>query len=408
MKNKFHRMLWVWSSVVFWMLTLRIASAENVEPCNRILILVSIDAFRADYLQKFKPTNLMKLAAEGVHAEKLIPVFPTMTFPNHQTIVTGLRPEHHGVIHNNFYDPERNAFFAFNKYKPEDAFWWSGEPIWVTAVKQGLRADCLFWPGTGVKMADVLPTEFRPFEKDPTPSDCIQQVLKWLHQPVEKRANLLVAYFHHMDTAGHHDGPDSPKMAEAVKQVDDAIGQLVAGLHHRKLDDIANLVIVSDHGMKEISTDRMIALADFVDLEKVQIDFSGALAGLRPLNGKVDALYDAFKAKEKNFHVYRKENMPPRYHFTENKRIPPVILVADDGWYLSTKNSMSNKATHGFDPELDSMGATFIASGPAFRHGVTLKPFENVHIYNLLCATLGLKPAPNDGDDRLVKEVLAK
>jgi predicted AlkP superfamily pyrophosphatase or phosphodiesterase len=379
-----------------------------VSPHDRILILISIDGFRADYLQKFKPPHLMKLAAEGVHAKKLIPMFPTMTFPNHQTIVTGLRPEHHGVVHNNFFDPERKEFFAFNKYKPGDTFWWGGEPIWATAVKQGLKANCMFWPGTGVKMADVLPTEYKPYDGVPDPNGCVEPVLAWLDQPTGKRANLLMTYFHHVDSAGHREGPESAKMAEAVKQVDDAMGHLVEGIHQRKLDEVVNLVIVSDHGMKEISTNRMIVLGDFVELEKVQVDFSGALAGLRPLDGNVDALYDAFKSKEKNFHVYRKENMPARYHFAENKRIPPVVIVADDSWYLSARNSMSNKATHGFDPELDSMGATFIASGLAFRHGVTLKPFENVHIYNLLCATLGLKPAPNDGDDRLVKEVLAK
>jgi predicted AlkP superfamily pyrophosphatase or phosphodiesterase len=372
------------------------------------LILVSIDAFRADYLQKFKPPHLLKLATDGVHAEKMIPMFPSMTFPNHQTIITGLRPEHHGVIHNNFYDSERKQFFAFNKYKPEDTFWWGGEPIWATAVKQGLRADCMFWPGTGVKMSGVLPTEFRAFEMNPSPHDCIGQVLKWLDEPAEKRAQLLMTYFHHVDSAGHHTGIDSPQTAEAVKQVDDAIGELVDGIHQRNLDNVANLVIVSDHGMQSISTNRMIALGDFVDLEKVQVDFSGAVAGLRPLDGNVDALYDAFKSKEKHFHVYRRENMPARFHFTENLRIPPVIVLADDGWYLRTKYLTSNKATHGFDPELDSMGATFIASGPAFEHGVTLKPFENVHIYNLLCATLSLNPAPNDGDNRLAKEALAK
>ncbi|MEP6662585.1 MAG: ectonucleotide pyrophosphatase/phosphodiesterase [Verrucomicrobiota bacterium] len=398
--------LFVWLSFLLLLIPPTRAATNSVPPRERILILVSIDAFRADYLKKFKPPHLMQLSDEGVHAEKLIPMFPTMTFPNHQTMVTGLRPEHHGVIHNNFYDPERKEFFAFNKYKPEDTFWWGGEPIWATAIKQDLRADCMFWPGTGVKMAGTLPTEFRPFEKDPAPSDCIAQVLKWLDESKEKRASLMLTYFHQVDSAGHHDGPDSEKMIDAVKQVDDAIGKLVEGIHQRKLDDVANLVVVSDHGMQNISTNRMVALGEFVDLDKVQVDFSGALAGLRPLDGNIETLYEAFKSKEKHFHVYRHENMPARYHFTGNNRIPPVVIVADDGWYLRAKNITSNKATHGFDPGLDSMGATFIAWGPAFKHGRTIKPFENVHIYNLLCATLGLKPASNDGDDRLVQEVL--
>jgi len=158
----------------------------------------------------------------------------------------------------------------------------------------------------------------------------------------------------------------------------------------------------------------VIELRDFVDMEKVQVDFSGAVAGLRPLEGDADALYRKFAGKELHFHVYRRENMPARYHFTDNRRIPPVVLAADDGWYIGKRAAgeppvrSMNKATHGFDPELTSMGATFIANGPAFRRRVTLKPFENINVYNLLCATLGLKPAPNDGDNRLVKDVLAK
>ncbi len=392
------------------------AETKSVAPKDRILILVSIDAFRADYLKKFKDQtpNLNRLAAEGVHAEKMIPMFPSMTFPNHQTIVTGWRPEHHGIIHNNFFDPERKQTFAYNKYKPEDSFWWGGEPIWATAVKQGRRANVMFWPGTGVKMAGVLPTEYRPYESAPDPNGCVEPVLAWLDQPAEKRANFLMTYFHHVDSVGHKTGTDSPEIAQTVKEVDDAIGLLVDGIHKRKLDDVVNLVIISDHGMANTSTNRLIKLSDFVDMANVQVDFSGALAGLRPLDGDVDALYKKFAGKEKHFHVYRSETMPKRYHFTDNQRIPPVIVVADDGWYVSKPRASGeepkamNKATHGFDPELDSMGATFIANGPAFKHGVTLKPFENVHIYNLLCATMGLKPAPNDGDDRLVKKVLAK
>jgi predicted AlkP superfamily pyrophosphatase or phosphodiesterase len=177
---------------------------------------------------------------------------------------------------------------------------------------------------------------------------------------------------------------------------------------------VANLVIVSDHGMASISPQRTVALGDIVDLKTVQVDFSGALAGLRPLDGNVDALYRAFKAREKHFKVYRPENLPKRYHFKGTPRIPPLIIVADDGWYLSRRASAEpstremNKGTHGFDPALDSMGATFIAWGPAFRQKRQIAPVENVHIYNLLCATLELKPAPNDGDNRLVDRVLVR
>jgi predicted AlkP superfamily pyrophosphatase or phosphodiesterase len=407
------RRLLVWLSAVSLLVSgVRAPAAAPAQPRDRILILVSLDAFRWDYLEKYHATNLIQLAAEGVHAKKLIPMFPSMTFPNHHTIVTGLRPEHHGIIHNNFYDPATKETFAFNKPELQGSQWWGGEPIWATVIKQGRKADCLFWPGTGVPMAGTLPTEWKRYDGKPEPNEVVDLGLAWLDQPPEKRPSFVSLYFHHTDSVGHKYGPDSPEIAVSVASVDAAMGRLVAGLHRLKLDDIANLVVVSDHGMVGISPDRTIALGDFVDLKNVQVDFSGAVAGLRPLDGNVDALYQAFKQRENHFKVYRAETMPERYHFRDNPRIPPVVLLADDAWYLSKRTSGEpstremNKATHGFDPELDSMGATFIAWGPAFRHGVKIAPVENVHLYNFFCATLGLKPAPNDGDDRLVKEVL--
>jgi predicted AlkP superfamily pyrophosphatase or phosphodiesterase len=405
----------VWlSAVSLLVLALGVPAAQSVPPRERILILVSLDGFRWDYLQKYKAPNLSKLAADGVHAERLIPMFPSMTFPNHHTIMTGLWPEHHGVIHNNIYDPVTKETFAFNKPELQGPQWWGGEPIWATTIKQGRRANCLFWPGTGTAMAGMLPTEWKRYDGKPEPDEVVDLGLAWLEQPAEKRPSFVSLYFHHTDSVGHKYGPDSPEIAASVAQVDEAMGRLVDGLHRLNLDDVANLVIVSDHGMAEISTNRVINLGDFVDLKNVQVDFSGAVAGLRPRDGNVDALYQAFKGRGKHFHTYRRVNTPPQYHFRNNARIPQVILVADDGWYLSKRSASEpstremNKATHGFDPQLDSMGATFIAWGQAFQRGVTIAPVENVHIYNLLCATLGLKPAPNDGDERLVKQVLVK
>ena len=263
-------------------------------------------------------------------------------------------------------------------------------------------------------MAGMLPTKWKSYEGKPEPNEIVDMGLAWLDQPKEKRPGFVALYFHQTDSVGHKHGPNSPEIAASVAQVDAAMGRLVEGIHRLQLDGVANLVIVSDHGMAAISPDRTLALCDFVDLNTVQVDFAGAVVGLRPLDGNVVALYEAFKTREKHFKAYRRETMPERYHFRDNARIPPVVLVADDTWYFSKRSSNEpplrgmNKGTHGFDPELDSMGATFIAWGPAFRHGETLAPVENVHIYNLLCATLGLKPAPNDGDDRLVKKVLAK
>jgi predicted AlkP superfamily pyrophosphatase or phosphodiesterase len=404
-----------WLLCICLMASAALAAAEDagvVSARDRILILVSIDAFRWDYQEKFRTQtpHLNQLAAEGVHAQRLISAFPSLTFPNHYTIVTGLWPEHHGIVNNRMYDPNFKAeFYISNNPGPTDGRWWGGEPIWVTAIKQGRLADCVFWPGSEAEINGVRPTKWRPFEASVSPDQCVDSGLELLAQ-TNQRPSLLTLYFHQVDTESHHHGVDSPQVTQAVSQVDTAIGRLINGLHRLQLEKIANVVIVSDHGMAGLSTNRIIVLSDLVDLNSVRVDASGAIAGLRPLDGNVDALYGRFAAKENHFKVYRRENMPARFHYTDNPRIPPVVLVADEGWYISKRPLDPTKtfesATHGFDPELESMGATFIAWGPAFRHGVTLPPTQNVNIYNLLCATLGLTPAPNDGDESLAREVL--
>jgi predicted AlkP superfamily pyrophosphatase or phosphodiesterase len=413
MKMRFRR----WQICLCLIVPLAFARAEELRsaaPQDRILILVSIDGFRWDYLQKFKAQapHLNHLAAEGVRARRLIPAFPSLTFPNHYTIVTGLWPEHHGIVNNRMYDPNFKAEFLLGSNAgPADGRWWGGEPIWVTLIKKGRSADCVFWPGSEAEIDGVRPTKWKPFDGTVSPGGCVDEGLAWLAQ-TNQRPSLLTLYFHQVDSESHHHGVESPQVLQSVSQVDQAIGRLMDGLHRLQLDTVANLVVVSDHGMTELSTNRIIVLSNFLDLDSVRVDATGAIAGLRPLNGNVNALYDEFAGKENHFNVYLRENMPARYHYTDNPRIPPVVLVADEGWYISRSKPDPTRAfesaTHGFDPELETMGAIFIAYGPAFRHAVTLPPTQNVNIYNLLCATLGLTPAPNDGDDSLARDVLAK
>ena len=387
------------------------SAAPQVAPRDRILILISLDGFRWDYLQKFHPPHLEELATNGVRAERLISAFPSLTFPNHYTIVTGLWPEYHGIIANSFYDPGFKTNFTLGNSGPTDGRWWNGEPIWVTAVKQGREADCMFWPGSEAAIEGMRPTQWQHFDKNVQPTNCVDTALGWLAE-TNGKPSLVTLYFHETDTAGHHDGPDSQAMVIAVTQVDNAIGYLMNGIHKLNLDDRVNIIVVSDHGMTPISTDRIIDLSQLVDSSKVQVDFSGAVAGLRPLDGDADALYASLAAKAQHYQVYNHSNTPARFHYDQGDRIPPVVMVADEGWYISKRAPQPGhefeKATHGYDPELISMGATFIAYGPAFQHGAVIPPVENVNIYNLLCATLRLTPAPNDGSDTLVEEVLAK
>jgi len=379
------------------------------------LILVSLDGFRWDYLEKYQSETpcLRQLAADGVRAEHLISCFPSSTFPNHYSIVTGLRPEHHGIIYNSFYDPALDAAFNYHTHECViDGRWWGGEPVWVTAGKQGVRSACMFWPGSEAEIAGARPTYYQAFDGSVTCAQRVDGLLQWLSLPAGQRPTLCTLYLDVVDHAGHDYGPDAPETAAAVRDVDAAMERLGAGLAARGLRETTNLVIISDHGMASVPVGHVLFLDDFVDLTAVTVEFLGVQAGLRPLAGSPRALkVRILPALPAHTHLYLREEMPERLHFRDNPRIPPLVILADEGWEIATRASFEKRTKpgrgdHGYDPELSNMGATFIANGPAFRRGVVLPPFENIHIYNLLCAVLGLKPAPNDGDDRLVHTAL--
>ena len=383
------------------------------------LILISIDGFRWDYLRKFEAPNLRRLAADGVHARRMTPSFPSKTFPNHYTLVTGLRPENHGIVSNWFFDPAIGETFGMSKTESNrEARWWAaGEPVWITAEKQGVRSACFFWPGSETEHDGVRPGLYRPFDKKLPAVARVDGLLDWLDLPAAQRPRLLTLYFDVVDTAGHDHGPDAPETAAAVKEVDDALGRLLTGLEKHGLRGSANLVIVSDHGMSPCGPDRVIFFEDLMDVSQVRIESNGPNGGVRPKPGGPTAaeLVAAIRAKHvPHLQVYLRENVPARLHYNRGDRIPPVVLMADDHWNIESKAGWPKRAptyhlaSHGWDPATPNMGALFVASGPAFRRGVEFADVENIHVYNLLCAVLRLRPAPNDGDDTLVRLALRR
>ncbi len=378
-----------------------------------IVIMIGIDALQPAQLARTKPPHLTRLASDGVRAERMAPSYPTLTFPNFYTLATGLRPQRHGIIGNHMFDPEFNASFSLGSKTASESRWWGGEPLWVTAQKQGLRAACMFWPGSEAEIAGVRPWAWRPYDGTVTPEARVQQVLEWLALPAAERPRLITLYFSEVDTAGHRNGPRSPEADKAIEKVDAMLGVLLEGIEKLGLTSKTNLVIVSDHGMAETSPDRTVSLSDLIDVRTVHIDFSGPIAGLRPNGITVDELHATLKAKASHFQVYRREELPKRWHFRDHRRIPPIILTADEGWVILKRPLLDDEArqkflrgNHGFDPALPSMSATFIGYGPAFQRAKTLPEVDNVQIYPLVCTLLGLTPAPNDGDNKLAKAAL--
>ena len=376
------------------------------------LILISLDAFRWDYcaLHPEETPNLRRLMREGVSARGLIPVFPSNTFPNHYSIVTGLYPSHHGIINNEFFDPAAGELFHYNREASvQNPRWWGGEPIWVTARRQGDASASSFWVGSETEIGGMRPNFWRHYDPSISFEQRFADLIGWLHLPEAQRPKIITFYLEETNSIGHKYGPDSPELTAAVKLQDGRIGAILDRL---RADGIAaNIVIVSDHGMTPISTERIILLDDYVRPSDVQLDFEGPVAGLHPLAGDVPSLLQAL-APLRHAKAYRVENLPARFHVTANPRNPPVWIVPEEGWEIYFRSRFAvyrnsfNHGDHGYDPAFPSMRGIFIANGPSFRRGVELPEVENIHIYNLLCAALHLKPASNDGDDRLVKAVL--
>lgn len=381
-----------------------------------VLILLSFDGFRWDYDAKIPTPNLHRVMARGVRAERLIPSFPSKTFPNHYTIVTGLYPAHHGIVGNSMWDPQMQATFGMSdRVAVADGRWWGGEPLWVTAERQGLITGIMFWPGSEAAIAGVRPRYWKPYVA-PLPSDDerVDQLLAWLDLPAAERPSFLTAYFSDADNAGHEFGPDSQELRAAVTKIDGEIGRLIAGLDARGLTDRVNLVMTADHGMAATSPDRVIVVSDYVDLASIRITDINPTLGIVPREGvSTDDVLKKLARAHPHLHVYRREQTPAHWHYRDNPRIPPIVGVADEGWTVIEKRETNPKrqpgvgGAHGYDPTIRSMHGLFVAAGPAFRRGVVVPPFENIHLYNALAAALHIAPAHNDGDPRVAAKLLA-
>lgn len=386
-------------------------------PERAIVVLVSIDGFRWDYLDRVRPPVLSRLAADGVRADGLIPGFPTLTFPNHYSIVTGLTPAHHGIVGNSMEDPGLPGRFTLNNRDVQaDPRWWGGEPIWNTAERQGRIAAAMFWPGSETKIGGHQPTFWTTFDDELPHEKRVEQILAWLRLPDGQRPSFLTLYYSAVDHAGHDDGPDSTATREAVLSVDRSIGALVDGVRQAGLADRVHYVVVSDHGMAAIPLDHFIELDRFVNPERVDVIESGPTLAVNPRDGDVEGLYAALRDKHPALKVFRNREIPVEYGgLAGHPRVAAVVGFADEGWYVTSRRQQARWAsgqgrrpagTHGYDARLKSMQGVFIASGPRLKQSLRAPAFENINVYELLCAILGLTPAPNDGNPAVTREML--
>ena len=370
------------------------------------LLLVSIDGFRPDYLDRGLTPTLARLVRDGARSTGMQPAFPSITFPNHYTLVTGLYPDDHGIVANTIEDPAIPGvrFSMSNRDTVGDERWWDeATPIWNSADRAGIRTATMFWPGSEAPIHGRHPDFWKPFDEDVTALQRVTQVLAWLDLPESRRPRFITLYFDRVDRNGHDHGPDSPEVDAAVADVDAALAHLLDGLARRGLRDRINIVIVSDHGMAAVPADHHIVLDDFVPADDFDAVTLGAIAELRAQPGDEAIIGKNIVGRHAHMQCWRRQDIPARLHYGSNPRIPPYVCLADTGWLITTRASIADKkelhlGEHGYDNTEPLMRALFIADGPAFRNGVVLPGFPNVDVYPLLAKLLGIRPEQNDGD----------
>jgi alkaline phosphatase D len=365
------------------------------------VVLVSLDGFRWDYAKRDGATHLLALGKQGVWApEGMLPSFPSLTFPNHYSIVTGLYPEHHGLVANSFYDETKQARYAIGDAAAvTDGSWYGGTPLWSLAESQGMRTACFFWPGSEAKIAGYRPTYYLRFDNKIDENARIEQILAWLRLPAADRPHFITLYYNEPDHSGHEFGPDGSETKAAVAKVDKLIGKLKNGLDATGLP--VDLVVVSDHGMVKVQGG-WITLDKFADL--TGFETAGSL-----LYPKTDAdatrVYNELKKASPQFVVYRRKELPAGLNYRDNPRAgDPVVLttgpfvVRAHGPAAGKVDSTPPAGMHGYDPRsMPEMKASFFAAGPDILPGHTVRAFENVNLYPWLAHLLGLNAPKSDG-----------
>jgi ectonucleotide pyrophosphatase/phosphodiesterase family member 4 len=375
------------------------------------VLLISFDGFRHDYVEKYDAKNFKKFISEGASAESLIPSFPSKTFPNHYSIVTGLYPGHHGLVANTFLDPYRNQLYKIsNRERVEDAFYYGGTPLWQLTQENGYKSASYFWVGSEANIKGQFPDYYYKYDGSVQNKDRIDKVVEWLKLPEKDRPRFISLYFSLVDDFGHKFGPNSVELKQNVLEADKLLGYLQEELADINLP--LNIILVSDHGMIEVNTKNEI---DFNAIEKVipnpaEIVYDKILSMVFLPESEIDATYQIIKKLEHNFQVFKKGEMPDKWHYNEHYRIGDLILMPKPG-YAFRKTSISEKITgeHGYDPyTTPEMHGILYAQGPNITKGLRSKSIENVNIYPLITEILGFKKSIIDGHFENIKAFYKK
>ncbi|PID62583.1 MAG: alkaline phosphatase family protein [Ignavibacteriae bacterium] len=396
--------------LVFLLFSAAVSFAQK----NNYTILISFDGFRWDYTDRNLSPNLNEIAAEGVKALSLRPSFPSKTFPNHLSIITGMYPENHGIIANSFINTTTGEKYRIGKPKAvRNAEWYLGEAFWETAERNGIKTASYFWPGSEVTLDYRRPSLYKVYDHNKPYRERVDGVIEWLQLPVNERPKFITMYFHDTDSYGHKFGPNSNELNQSIQRLDTIVGYLNSKLDSIGLKDSTNLIFVSDHGMTEISTDKVINIEEMLQGFDYKLSGSKTVMMIEPRKNNFNEVLSTLKMNQKNYKVYLKEDMPEYFHYSENPFLYSIILVADMGWSLVNnlwyKNLVKNNSggNHGFDNNHTDMHGIFIAKGPDFKKNYKCGTLWNIDIYPLLCKIFKIQPRSNiDGNSERIEFIL--
>ncbi len=373
-----------------------------------LVLLISIDGFKPSYLSKSSAPNLFELANGGMMAQGLISAFPSVTFPNHVTIVTGQTPDHHGIVNNTMTDPGTTQRFSLGSREAvENPFWWQeSKPIWIAARKQGKVASTLFWPGSETTIDGLRPNDWLRYDHDMSHETRIKTLVGWLSRPPAERPDFATLYFADVDSAGHSAGPDSQAVQDSVKKVDDSIGELSRELKRLGLLERTTWIIVSDHGMASSPVEKVVSAQGLLaNFPAARWEWLGALAGVRLNGASSEGVMQALSTLP-HASCWPKADLPKRYRFGTHRRIPEIVCLAEVGYSLTDNPARKGPlGQHGYDPEDLSMHGLLIVAGNRIQSG-TLGLVNNLEIYGLMCRLLGITPERHDGEDTLHQQVI--
>ncbi len=376
-------------------------------PKKQYVILVSMDAFRWDYHKLYSTPVLDDVAQRGVKATSLIPVYPTKTFPNHYTLATGLYPDNHGLISNTFYDQDMQKLYRIgDRSAVENGDFYSGEPIWTTTEKNDIIAASMFWVGSEAPINGHQPTYWNTYDGSVPFEARVDSVINWLSLPKKVRPGFITLYFQEPDGVSHSFGPQSRQTDSIVTVMDGVIGDLISRVGELPIAKRVNIIIVSDHGMGEVSSERVVNLKSYIPEELVEF-YTGSNPSylIDPYDQYLDSVLFLLNAIP-HVKAYSSETMPEHYHYGNNKRFPGIVAEADSGWSIIASNrsgyGMRSKGAHGYNPSNTDMHGIFYALGPAFKKGFESGQLYNTDVYNIVCRILKIDPAPNDGDKKRI------